>query len=69
MSRDSYRKFCFEHKYRYCVPENFKLTLGVTDQEGEKALKLLRASMPSKAQTRYNERDIKKRSKTEASIN
>jgi hypothetical protein len=69
MSRDSYRKFCFEHKYRYCVPENFKLTLGVTDQEGEEALKLLRASMPSKAQTRYNERDIKKRPKQKHQLN
>ena len=32
-----------------------------SDEEGEKALKALIASMPSKAQTRYNQRDIKKR--------
>ena len=39
------------------------MTLGEwwSDEEGEKALKALRASMPSKAQTRYNQRDIKKR--------
>ena len=32
-----------------------------SDEEGERALKALRDSLPSKAQTRYNQRDIKKR--------
>jgi len=36
------------------------MTLG-SDKEGERALKALRASMPSKTQTRHNQRDIKKR--------
>ena len=61
MSRESYRKFCIKYNYSYCVPENFKLTLGITDEEGEAALKKLKKEMPTKAQTRYNQRDIKKR--------
>jgi hypothetical protein len=43
-----------------------------SDEEGEKALKALIASMPSKAQTRYNQRDIKKRNenrKTNTELN
>ncbi|MBC8395311.1 MAG: hypothetical protein H8E05_01320 [Bacteroidetes bacterium] len=32
-----------------------------TDEQGERALKLLRDSLPSKVKTRYNQRDIKKR--------
>jgi hypothetical protein len=60
MSRESYRKFCFKYKYSYCVPENFKLTRGITDEEGERSLERLRASLPSEAQTRYNQRDIKR---------
>ena len=65
MSRASYRKFCVEQKYRYCVPENFKLSRGLTDEEGEKALERLKNSLPSKAQSRYNQRDIKKRRENE----
>ena len=61
MSRESYRKFCVEQKYRYCVPENFKLSRGLTDEEGEKALERLKDNLPSEAQTRYSQRDIKKR--------
>ena len=61
MSRASYRKFCVEQKYRYCVSENFKLSRGTTDEEGEKALERLKRSLPSEAQTEYNQRDIKKR--------
>jgi hypothetical protein len=61
MSRVSYRKFCVEQKSRYCVPENFKLSRGLTDEEGEKALERLKNSFPSEAQSRYNQRDIKKR--------
>jgi hypothetical protein len=61
MSRESYRKFCFKYKYSYCVPENFKLTRGITDEEGEKALEQLRMNLPSEAEAKYNQRDIKKR--------
>ena len=67
----SYRKFCIKYNYSYCVPENFKLTAplidckslecGITDEEGEAALEKLKKQMPTKAQTRYNQRDIKKR--------
>ena len=65
MSRDSYRKFCVEQKHRYCVPENFKLSRGLTDEEGERALERLKNSLPSETQTRYNHRDIKKRRENE----
>jgi len=34
-----------------------------TDEEGEAAIAALKKSMPSKAETRYNQRDIKKRKK------
>jgi len=61
MSRALYRKFCFDQKYRYCVPENFKLSRGLTDEEGERALERLKECLPSEAQTRYSQRDIKKR--------
>ena len=33
----------------------------MTDEEGEAAIAALKKSMPSKTQTRYNQRDIKKR--------
>ena len=69
MSRDSYRKFCLEQEYHYCVSENFKLTRGLTDKEGERALKRLKDSFPSEIQTKYNQRDINKRKlKNHASI-
>jgi hypothetical protein len=32
-----------------------------TDEEGEKALQAVKDSMPSETQTKYNQRDIKKR--------
>tara|TARA_Y100000310_G_scaffold318467_1_gene372568 strand:+ start:965 stop:1144 length:180 start_codon:yes stop_codon:yes gene_type:complete len=32
-----------------------------SDKEGERAIQAVKDSMPSKAQTRYNQRDIKKR--------
>ena len=32
-----------------------------TDEEGERALQAVKDTMPSEAQTRYNQRDIKKR--------
>ena len=65
MSRESYRKFCVEQKYRYCVPENYKLSRGLTEEEGEKALQRLKNSLPSEAQTRDNQRYIKKRLENE----
>jgi len=65
MSRASYRKFCVEQKYRYCVSENFKLSRGLTDEEGERALERLKNNLPSETQTRYNQRDIKKRRENE----
>ena len=34
-----------------------------TDEEGEAAIAALKKSMPSEAQTRYNQRDIKKKKK------
>ncbi len=54
----------------YIYPSNFESEreakrwmelMNITDEEGEAALRRHRASMPSKAQTRYNQRDIKKR--------
>jgi len=39
-----------------------------TDEEGERALKALRESLPSLAQTRYNQRDIKKRRKKKLAL-
>ena len=33
----------------------------ITDEEGEAAIAALKKDMPSEAQTRYNQRDIKKR--------
>ena len=37
------------------------MDIDMTDEEGELALAAVRESMPSVAQTRYNQRDIKKR--------
>jgi len=37
----------------------------MTDEEGEAAIAAVRESMPSKTQTRYNQRDIKKRRENE----
>ena len=37
------------------------MDMDMTDEEGEAALAAVRKSMPSEAQTRYNQRDIKKR--------
>jgi hypothetical protein len=37
-----------------------------TDEEGEAAVAAVKKDMPSEAQTRYNQRDIKKREKNEA---
>ncbi len=36
-----------------------------TDEEGEAAIAAVKKDMPSEAQTRYNQRDIKKRKKNE----
>ena len=37
------------------------MDMDMTDEEGEAALAAVKKSMPSKAQTKYNQRDIKKR--------
>jgi|ETNmetMinimDraft_5_1059913.scaffolds.fasta_scaffold54582_4 hypothetical protein len=37
------------------------MDIDMTDEEGEAALAAVKKSMPSEAQTRYNQRDIKKR--------
>ena len=37
------------------------MDMDMTDEEGEAALAAVKKDMPSKAQTRYNQRDIKKR--------
>ena len=39
----------------------FKINRYPSDEEGERALKRLKDSFPSEAQTRYNQRDIEKR--------
>ena len=57
----SYRKFCVKHKYSYCISEDYKFVWDSTNKEGEKALQLLKNLLPSKRQTKYNQRDIKKR--------
>jgi len=38
-----------------------RMDMAMTDEEGEAALAAVKKSMPSEAQTRYNQRDIKKR--------
>jgi len=39
----------------------FKINRYPSDEEGEAALAAVKKDMPSKTQTRYNQRDIKKR--------
>ena len=41
--------------------KTWRMDMDMTDEEGEAALAAVKKDMPSKAQTRYNQRDIKKR--------
>jgi len=44
---------------------NLRIEIGdwPTDEEGEKAIRAVKDSLPSERQTAYNQRDIKKRKK------
>ena len=46
---------------RFDWAKTWRMDMDMTDEEGEAALAAVRKSMPSEAQTRYNQRDIKKR--------
>tara|TARA_Y100000310_G_C20326135_1_gene643087 strand:+ start:264 stop:554 length:291 start_codon:yes stop_codon:yes gene_type:complete len=59
-----------DNTVEYIYPSNFESErdakrwmelMNITDEDGEEALRSHRASMPSEAQTRYNQRDIEKR--------
>ena len=44
------------------------MDMAMTDEEGEAALAAVKKSMPSEAQTKYNQRDIKKRKENKNGI-
>ncbi len=46
----------------------FKINRYPSDEEGEAALAAVKKDMPSKAQTRYNQRDIEKRKRKKHGI-
>ena len=45
-----------------------RMDMAMTDEEGEAALAAVKKSMPSEAQTKYNQRDIKKRKENKNGI-
>ena len=48
-------------KNKFNWAKTWRMDMDMTKKEGEAALAAVIKDMPSKAQTRYNQRDIKKR--------
>ena len=46
---------------RFDWAKTWRMDMDMTDEEGEAALAAVRKNMPSEAQAKYNQRDIKKR--------
>ena len=48
--------------------KTWRMDMDMTGEEGEAALAAVRKNMPSEAQTKYNQRDIKKRKENKNGI-
>jgi hypothetical protein len=53
---------------RFDWAKTWRMDMDMTDEEGEAALAAVRKNMPSEAQTKYNQRDIKKRKENKNGI-
>ena len=53
---------------RFDWAKTWRMDMDMTNEEGEVVLAAVRKSMPSEAQTKYNQRDIKKRKENKNGI-